>query len=407
MGSRQEIQDSDDEASDFSPIKESAPSVRPHEQPRDRALQQPAPHSASRQHAPNVHGTNSTDDSSFCRLYDEQHATFGHGGHEGDQLDAPVLLANPDPHYAPMRNQHHSPMSMSIQAPIPMAPTIIDDPVGKLAFADPRVQVLAPRKGVATGSGGTAHDDIWDVPESPRSKMATSNIPPTAGSDARPQKIVTLKYGKRKRGGLPSSPSPQQKLSGTDKHGHIQTSGSTTSPSPTRKRIRLEDGRESAGTSSGVVIPLSNDQTSPRVRRSPLRGSGKDSSGGLGYDMFMGNVSDSLIITPSALSASQKRAYRTVSVTSGPETELQESTLPPLGSVGRSSAPTIAYTTPSHYGSSNRGRGMEEPRSDFYTDRQPEAEMEIIVSQGRPVMLNVALTSFAALFARYYLYEYD
>ncbi|KAK3386974.1 hypothetical protein B0H63DRAFT_144390 [Podospora didyma] len=153
--------------------------------------------------------------------------------------------------------------------------------------------------------------DVWDVPSSPLRR-------PTSSS-----KRATKTYGKRRRTGQQSSP-PQH--GNTNDIPPTQNPHSTvydlteSSPVAPVKRQKTRATRSSASmekdSDTPVAIPIFQ-APSDSNQRSSRSGHGKKESSSYNFDSSLPEMpSASIYIAPSALTASQKREYKTISLSS-------------------------------------------------------------------------------------------
>ncbi|KAK0706624.1 hypothetical protein B0T26DRAFT_464382 [Lasiosphaeria miniovina] len=390
MAPRKEILDSEDEGSDLSPIddniddgdnmegfkdadahRDELPSAPAGEEPRD------APHDA----ATVDRSTGSTDMSFFQRIYNEQSAAANVPQEEdGTDPASRALRSTATDVSLPARRT-----KQTAQAKGSSSLTSVTDPVpasrkaakntNEVRKADvinlTLTQVTTPSRREQPVARAAA--DPWEVPSSP--------LPSTLGpgsSVTRPRSPRVAKtYGKRKRGGSPLS-SPQYGAHATpllnnmpptqDPYDFPDQPGVSSPAEPRPKRTKKTSpltqpsNAQPSEDSTPVAIPqLNHDSLGRRSRCQAGRGKAGSS---LGYDSTVADASPSLYIAPSALTASQKQEYKTVSLSSEPvhdDSLVPEPFLPLVGprfdaatqqQQKSSGATTIAYTTPSRFGSS-------------------------------------------------------
>ncbi|KAG7294230.1 hypothetical protein NEMBOFW57_004300 [Staphylotrichum longicolle] len=189
-----------------------------------------------------------------------------------------------------------------------------------------------PRKDVANSGS-----DVWDVPTSARSQRSTRT------------------YGKRKLAQL----SLEQELTPNAMPDTQDPYAFPDATPPTKKKVGCDQPRSPTqrppDSSPVMLVPIEDATSSDRRTRSTRK-----KKGGFEVESSMPDTAaPSLYITQSTLTASQKREYRTVSLSSEAMPEGSEM-LPPdqtfgAGEVYKSSgATTIAYPTPSRVASSRR-----------------------------------------------------
>lgn len=329
MAPRREILDSEDEGSDFGDGAGVGDVGVPDEaeMPRDDPLK-----IVEASHKP---GTDSTDPSFFQRIYEQQQAAV----HAQDVIPdtAPAgpsalnwtqLSSAPPPAQKPQLKDHSSLSSMT--DPLPTSRK------SKRAYETSQSDVIdlteTPRKDAANSGS-----DVWDVPTSARSQGSTRT------------------YGKRKLAQL----SLEQELTPNAMPDTQDPYAFPDATPPTKKKIGRDQPRSPTqrppDSSPVMLVPTQDATSSDRRTRSTRK-----KKGGFEVESSMPDTAaPSLYITQSTLTASQKREYRTVSLSSEAMPEVSEM-LPPdqifgTGEVYKSSgATTIAYPTPSRVASSRR-----------------------------------------------------
>jgi len=329
MAPRREILDSEDEGSDFGDgagfgeVAGPNDAQMPHDEPLDIV---------EASHNP---GTDSTDPSFFQRIYDQQQSA----AHAQDLIPdtAPVgpsastwtqISSAPPPRQKPQPKDHSS--LTSITDPVPASRK------SKRTREAHQTEVIdlteTPRKEAAS-----LESDVWDVPTSARSQRTTRTY--------RKRKLAPLS--------LEQEPTPNAMPDTQDPYAFPDTTP------PTKRKSGRDHPSSSAqqppDSSPLMLIPTEDTISSDRLTRSSRK---KKASFGVDSSM-PDTAAPSLYITQSTLTASQKREYRTVSLSSEAMQEGSE-ILPPdqlfgAGEVYKSSgATTVAYPTPSRVASSRR-----------------------------------------------------
>ncbi|KAK3343933.1 hypothetical protein B0T25DRAFT_311981 [Lasiosphaeria hispida] len=371
MAARKEILDSEDEGSDFSPVKGAIEEqlklvegdvpleADAEAEPRDKPI---GPLGTTNTHHSSLV---STDPSFFQRIYDDQQAAAS------AHYDVPyppavadaTSLSEPTNASSTVYGERQKINTSSLTSITDLAP-----PTRKKAKATESrrksvidltlTQVTTPsREGAGNASSGARSKEgtagMWDVPSS---SPPMENGGSAAGNE---QSKVARTYGKRKRAGLlKQQSSPRAASDDMPPTQDPYDFPSTADPSPlplkkkTKRGLPSSLARQSLDSSLGVV-PHTGEEMGLRTSR---KGRGALSSG---YDSVMPDTGAGLYIAPSALTASQKQEYRMVSLSSEPGHDIPEPSLPLTRTDGedvhRSSCPTtVAYTTPSRYASSSR-----------------------------------------------------
>lgn len=334
MSPRREILDSDDDASDFGDGPEYTHTDGPHES------EEPA-HGADGKDATHDASPGSTDPSFFQRVYDGQQT--GADATEIVPESVPVgasVSAYTEVSSAPPPGQRPPPESFSSLTPItdpaPASRKPKRNREARQAEIVDLTDITTPTKEATGGAGGGS--DVWDVP-----------------SSARSQRRATKTYGKRQRTGQQQQLSLQQEEAASDMPPTQDPYDFPDTTPRTRKRPRRGTPPSSAaqpGESSPVLLVPTDDAGSSGRRTTRSRGRDSAAPAETG--------SSSLYIAQSTLTASQKREYETVSLSSEAGVEVPETSLPRqpvgMGEMYKSScATTIAYPTPSRVRSSRRG----------------------------------------------------
>ena len=280
-------------------------------------------------------GTDSTDPSFFQRIYDQQQAA----AHAQDLIPdtAPAgpsastwtqISSAPPPGHKPQPKDHSS--LTSITDPVPASRK------SKRSREVPRTEIIdlteTPRKEAAS-----LESDVWDVPTSARSQRTTTT------------------YGKRKLAPLSLEQEPTPDVMPDTQDPYAFPDATPPAKRKTGRDHPSSSAQQSPDSSPLMLIPTEDVNTSDRRMRSSRK---KQASFGVESSM-PDTAAPSLYVTQSTLTASQKREYRTVSLSSEAMPEGSEM-LPPdqpfgAGEVYKSSgATTIAYPTPSRVASSRR-----------------------------------------------------
>jgi hypothetical protein len=340
MAPRREILDSEDDGSDFGDV----PLFADEEQmPGDDAV---AAHESDQTiiNASRSAGTDSTDPSFFQRIYDQQQAA-------ADVHDVIPDTAPADPNVSAWTEVSSAPPpGQKPRAKDPSTLTSITDPApasrrSKKTREVPQTEIIdltdltTPRKEVASGAS-----DIWDVPTSTKSQRSTRA------------------YGKRKLAQLSLE---QEVPTGTMPDTQDPYAFPASSP-PARKRSKRGNPSSSAqqppDSSPVMLVQLPAEEPPPSSDRQTRSSRRKNASSGPGTtnSSMPDTAPPSLYIAQSTLTASQKREYVSVSLSSEDVPEVADRFLPGQSSVGggevykSSGATTIAYPTPSRIGSSRR-----------------------------------------------------
>ncbi|KAK0705161.1 hypothetical protein B0H67DRAFT_593339 [Lasiosphaeris hirsuta] len=372
MAVRKEILDSEDEGSDFSPVKgaiedelnlvEHDTPLEPEVEPRGKPLDTANAHHSS---------LLSTDPSFFQRVYDEQQAVSS--AHY--DVSYPTAVADPTSLSEPINaaavhgKQQKPKNSSSLTSITDPTPPSRKQKYAKTYESHRKsevidltlTQVTTPsREGAGNATSGArikeAATGMWDVPSS---SPPMGNGGSAAGKE---QSKVARTYGKRKRAGLLQQQQQDSSPRGAsddipptqDPYDFPSTADPSLPPMKKKAKRGLPSSlaRQSLDSSPGVV-PHTGEEMGPRASRKGRRNVSS------GYDSVIPDTGAGLYIAPSALTASQRQQYRMVSPSSEPGHDTPEPSLPLIrtdeGGAHRSSCPTtVAYTTPSRYASSSR-----------------------------------------------------
>lgn len=364
MRLRTEVADSDDEGSDFGPDEIVEDQLIP-----DANYVEPL----AKTSATTIRGTDSTDQEFFQQVYDEQRVPSAVHGSKDSSLDyatggnvlqardsSDIILETPGVD-AEKSAHPQEPASSSITDPRTASRTAKPGP--NSASRIDYTQVTTP--GVDTSLQHVGEEvGIWDSSSSLGG--GPGEMPSNAREEigARSQSRVTKTYGKRK-GGLRSSPRYEKSAQHAPDE-ETPTNGSDdvfrdrlVSPRTARKIARLESMQESPR--SAAVVTQTGAQSIKRARS--RRGKIDTANSSVVTDKVLGGVGESLYITPSALSASQRQLYVTVNIQPEPGVGQQGSPLRSgrkrADAETRSSAATVPYSTPSRYASSGLIVGSE------------------------------------------------
>jgi hypothetical protein len=336
MAPRREILDSEDDGSDFG----DGPFFGDEEELPGRHMDAAheiiinASHSA---------GTDSTDPSFFQRIYDQQTAANADDAIPDTAPAAPAASTWTDVSSAP-------PPGQKPRAKDPSSLTSITDPTPasrkakktrEMAQTDviDLTDLTTPRKEPASGS-----PDVCDVPTSTRSQRSTRT------------------YGKRKMAQLSlEQEAPPDTMPDTQDPYAFPAS----SP-PARKKNKRGNPSSSAqqppDSSPVMLVHVPAEEPPPSADRQTRSSRKKKASSGAGTaeSSMPDTAPPSLYVAQSTLTASQKREYAAVSLSSQDVPGVAETFLPGQSSIGgaevykSSGATTIAYPTPSRIGSSRR-----------------------------------------------------
>ncbi|KAK0651478.1 hypothetical protein B0T16DRAFT_404012 [Cercophora newfieldiana] len=332
MAPRREILDSEDEGSDFSPIKEAVGENLDHLNRDAHGEDQDQPHVEPQDDITNTSSLKSTDPSFFRRVYEEQRVISHNKNNVSNQGPAPEADMSLS---QPMSQPKGSSSLTSIADPGMTRQPRKPRDATKTDIVDLNLtQLTTPKREVTKGNV-----DPWEVPSSPLPNLGVGSASKSASKELKT-------YGKRKR-------ISQQSASSQPSHDPYDFP-STADPSPARTTKKTKRGMQSplptlGEDSSPVMLVPRTEEEGSSARRSARKK--RPSLRSLGQDSVIPETG--LYVTPSALTASQKQQYQLVSLSSDPGQEALEPALPvmPLKS---SMATTIAYSTPSRFGSSAR-----------------------------------------------------
>ena len=370
MAPRREILDSEDEGSDFSPVKDTIGEGLV--QIDGDALDQPRveAHDAA---ATNASSLKSTDPSFFRRIYEEQRAV---AAGKSNECPAPAPEADMSVVGSSSQIKNFSSLtSITDPSTANQKTKKKDSAAGKDVIDLTLTQVTTPRKEAVSGEV-----DPWDVPSSPLPAIEGSR----AVSKTKSASKVAKTYGKRKRASQQSTSSQ----AGPDPYDFP----STADPSPARTTKKTKRGMQSPlptlseDSSPVMLVPQTEDGGSGR-RASRRK---RESPRSLGSSSVVPDTG--LYIAPSALTASQKQQYQLIAMSSDPGQDTLEPALPVL-EVGEqqlqksSMATTIAYSTPSRFASSGMGSlpstaGPELP-SVPVAEHEPSSSPDVISEEAR------------------------
>ncbi|KAK4453740.1 hypothetical protein QBC34DRAFT_394926 [Podospora aff. communis PSN243] len=333
MAPRMEILDSEDDGSDFSPIKEAFDGSPFHINGNALDAENPEQPRAEEPHEDNAATTTSslksTDPSFFQRVYEEQRAAAAAGNvsYLGPAPEADMSLSQP-------RSQPKGSSSLtSITDPGTASRKLTKskDAQKKDVIDLTLTQVTTPRREIAS-----KEVDPWDVPSSPETKSASHQL---------------KTYGRRKR----TNQQPKSSQPGQDPY--VFPSMADPSPAQTTRKTRgMQSPLPTLGSDSSPVmlIPQTEENGSSQRRSSRKK---RPSFRSMGSDSLIPDTG--LYIAPSALTASQKQQYEVVALSSDPRQDTLEPALPVLSAGEQqlqksSMATTIAYSTPSRFASSGK-----------------------------------------------------
>ncbi|KAL2135604.1 hypothetical protein VTI74DRAFT_7751 [Chaetomium olivicolor] len=372
MVRRREILDSDDDGSDFGDgvdFENAEAFGQAEEGPRDEPQENP--------HASRNGSTDSTDQSFFQRIYNEQQAAAD--GQDAIPDTAPAgppasawteISSAPPPGQKPQTKDYSSLTPITDPVPASRRPK-----KGQQADVIDFTDITTPGKEAASGTS-----DAWDIP-----------------SSTRPQRAART-YGKRK--------DPEQQLSPQEV---TQDMPPTQDPyafpdstPPARKKARRGATSSSAQQppeSSPILLVPTGESISSETR--PRSSRKKNSSSDVGSSI-PDTAPPSLYIAQSTLTASQKQEYRIVSLSSDAGQEVPEQSLPAhqfeTGEMYRSScATTIAYPTPSRITSSRRlADVVEEVETTGFVTAEPG--LDVYHQQSSPdVLTEMSATNIGSM----------
>jgi hypothetical protein len=360
MAPRMEILDSEDEGSEFSPVKAAFNGSPSHINSDALEAENPVQPRAKPQEdtAITASSLKSTDPSFFQRVYKEQRAAAAAASnisYPGSAPEADMSLSQP-----PLQ-----PKGSSSLTPITDPGTATrkskrsKDAPKKDVIDLTLTQVTTPRKEVAS-----REVDPWDVPSSPETKLASHEL---------------KTYGRRKR--------TNQQSKSSQPGPNLYDFPSTADPSPAQATQRMR-GMQSplptlgAYSSPVMLIPQTEENASSGRKSSRKK---RSSSRSMGFDSLIPDTG--LYIAPSALTASQKQQYEVVALSSDPRQDTLEPALPvlPTGDLQlqkSSMATTIAYSTPSRFASS--GKRTEIPSTADPNALPSTADLDALPSTARP-----------------------
>lgn len=367
MAPRREILDSDDDDDELSPVKSTANFLLPGDTT-------PTVDEAS--NTADTRETRSTDPTFFQNVYDEQQTTAD------GRMSAPDMLSNSVDDGA---NIVTSPASMTrlrrqANERNSSSLTSLTDPRNRPKRSERKdvidlTQVTTPGR-----ERSSARLDLWDVPSSPAAQTARDGA---AGPSS-----ANKSHGKRKRGQDLSSlevvdNGGSTQLQSPTQHSVPPAAGNVPGNSPrlAKKRSRREPRVTLSRPSQEVdliMVPRSGDPT-----ENPNCSKPDDIPGTVVTDTLDATSSTSLYVAQSVLTASQKRQYEFVSLSSEVDKDDVDTNLPrSLGNAGpayvSSGATTIAYPTPTQYASSGRIPAPEAAAEPPSTGRRRRGRVEIL-----------------------------
>jgi len=382
MAPTREILDSEDEGSEFSAMgdaigAEGVDFVQDAVDATDAATEVHLPREAYHETTTRTSSLKSTDPSFFERIYDEQRAFVANVQHNATN-------SPPAPDGVPSQPQPPSQTKASSSL------TTITDPIPPSHQRQNKREVVDLTQN-ATPSSGVANAEAspWDVPSSP--------LPRSMDGTANSASKVARTYGKRKRASQQTASLREPPVLSQDPY----ELPSTADPSPVQTRKRTK-----RGTQSSSLAPLSEDAppavATPQTeevdtsRRRPTRRSRGATTSSMDHGPTTPESNPGLYIAPSALTASQKRQYQLVSLSSEPGQDAAEPALPARDALGpemqkSSMATTIPYSTPSRFASSEKRMlpSDDSPSTVVYdvhprlSDQHPQSSPDVISEEPR------------------------
>ncbi|KAK1761298.1 hypothetical protein QBC47DRAFT_369616 [Echria macrotheca] len=368
MAPAREILDSEDEGSDFSPVKAGGGGAV-YENDGAAAADdetEPRPRDGGTTNGTNSSSLKSTDPEFFERVYNEQRAAVaGTSRGEEDMVDYLRLSGEGDERE---QEQEHNKGLSSLTSVTDPAPPAGSRKV-KRAFQSRREEDMDDPTQVTTPSRG----EIGLVPAgAPPTQSPISLLLPSSskdsGSGVKSLSKAARTYGKRKRESRMAGEEQSSMPSTLDPYDFPSTAADQPPSSGRAKRVKRGaaissspggGGLQAMDTGLGGSSGTGYESTIPNTDTAQL---GIYTTPSTGYQSTIPNTDTpqlGLYLAPSALTASQKMEYQFVAPSSGFEPVAGELGLPTAtgldgdGLVQKSSgATTIPYSTPSRFGSS-------------------------------------------------------